>query len=244
MKNSFSISVKEPCLEKFESFVVTPKGGFCDSCQKEVIDFTTLSDKELIQHFDNSSNKTCGRFKKSQLKSYETNPFISMNTSLVSRGVAIMSFSLLALCAAPVLHAQETAELNTSMQTELSISPSTSIAYEIVDKTYKVTGTVVDEDNLPLPGVNVVLKGTTEGTQTDLDGKFEFPRALEVDDILVFSYIGYGAKEYRIAESTSQTIDITINFDFSDVELMGEVVVGGAYKTKRNIFQKFIALFK
>ncbi len=242
MKNSFRISVKEPCLEKFESFVVTPNGGFCGSCQKEVIDFTTFSDEKLIQHFNNTTNETCGRFKKSQLREYQTTQ--PMNFNSISKSIGVMSFSLLALCAVSNVQAQDAATLNSPLRTEISGVQRFEAANKVIAEKYTVTGTVLDEEDLPLPGVNVVLKGTAEGTQTDFDGKFEFPRKLEIDDVLVFSYIGYGKKEYTIAESPSETIDITITFNLSDIELMGEVVVGGAYKTKRNIFQKLIALFK
>ena len=50
-----------------------------------------------------------------------------------------------------------------------------------------MTGTVVDTDNLPLIGVNVVIKGTSTGTTTDLDGKFTLTG--ENGQTLVFSYI-------------------------------------------------------
>ena len=242
MKNSFRISLKEPCSEKFENFALTPNGGFCEVCQKEVIDFISLSDEALIAHFNKSSSKTCGRFKKSQLKNHQiTQP---MNTNFLSKSIGIMGFSLLALCTISDMQGQEAAMLNAPLRTEINgIQRFEAVQINIIEK-YTVRGTVRDEEELPLAGVNVVLKGTTEGVQTDFDGKFEFPRALEVDDTLVFSYIGYGKKEYTVIAGDSETIDITIRFDLSDIELMGEVVVGGAYKTKRNVFQKFIALFK
>ena len=244
MKNAIRISVEKPCTENFENFRQTSAGGFCDSCQKEVIDFTTMTSKELLKHFSNTSGKTCGRFKTSQLKMYEPIMNNKTNTNFVSRGIAVMGFSLLSLCAISNVQAQDVASNDKLAKTEVSILQQPMVMGKIAVEKYTITGTVLDEENLPLAGVNVVLKGSTEGVVTDFDGKFEFPRALEVDDVLVFSYIGYDAKEYTITHSASKTIDITINFDFSDVELMGEVVVGGAYKTKRNIFQKFIGLFK
>jgi hypothetical protein len=242
MKNSFRISVKEPCVEKFENFVVTPDGGFCDSCQKEVIDFITLSDKELLQHFNKNSNEVCGRFKKSQLKNYQRSQ--PVNANFISKSLGIVSFYLLALCAISNIRAQEATGYNSPLRTEMNGVQRLEAANNIIAEKYTVTGTVIDEEALPLAGVNVILKGTTVGVQTDFDGKFIFPSALEVDDTLVFSYIGYGKKEYTVTAGNSEIIDITITFDLSDIELMGEIVVGGAYKTKRNIFQKFIALFK
>ena len=57
----------------------------------------------------------------------------------------------------------------------------------------KVTGTVTDAKGEPLLGVNVVVKGTTNGTITDLDGKYSLE--VEPNSILVVSYIGYVSQQ-------------------------------------------------
>lgn len=62
-----------------------------------------------------------------------------------------------------------------------------------------MTGTVVDTDNLPLIGVNVVIKGTSTGTTTDLDGKFTLTG--ENGQTLVFSYIGMTLQEIVYKEN-------------------------------------------
>ncbi len=180
--------------------------------------------------------------KNSQLKNYQAPTTMSAN--FISKSMGIMSFSLLALCAICNIQAQESASLISPLRTEINGVQRLEAANGVIAEKYTVTGTVLDEEDLPLAGVNVVLKGSTDGVQTDFDGKFQFPSALEVDAILVFSYIGYEKKEYTVTAGESETIDITIMFDLSDIELMGEVLVGSVYKTKRNIFQKFISLFK
>ena len=53
----------------------------------------------------------------------------------------------------------------------------------------QVSGTVLDETGVPLPGVSILLKGTTRGTTTDLDGKYSI--AAPSSGVLVFSFIGY-----------------------------------------------------
>lgn len=245
MKNAFSISVKTPCSEKFENFRPTTKGGFCQSCkEEEVIDFTKMPENELIAYFSNTNSETCGKFNTTQLKTYETLNTSNMNSNFLSRNIGLMSFSLLSLCVISNLQAQDVANLDTPIKTEVHVSQNLKTTNGIVAEKYTITGTVLDEENKPLAGVNVILKGTTEGTSTDFDGKFKFPNQLETNDILIFSYIGYATKEYTVTTSNSETIDITISFDNIDVELMGEVVMGDAYKTKRNIFQKFAGLFK
>ena len=59
---------------------------------------------------------------------------------------------------------------------------------------YTLRGTVVDESGVPIIGANVLVKGTTQGVVTDIDGKF----AIEVspNSILQVSYIGYASLEY------------------------------------------------
>lgn len=148
--------------------------------------------------------------------------------NMTSYSLVVKSFCLLFLFSAFTASAQETAKSDQS----------------IAQSEYTVKGTVVDEDNLPLGGVNVFIKGTKEGIVTDLDGNFEFPRALEIDDTLVFSYIGYNPQEFKIEENSSNTIEVDMMFDLSNISLMGAVEVEGVYSSKRNIFQKIAGLFK
>ncbi|MGE5945057.1 MAG: SusC/RagA family TonB-linked outer membrane protein, partial [Flavobacteriales bacterium] len=89
-----------------------------------------------------------------------------------------------------------------------------------------VSGTVTDEAGVPMLGVNVIVKGTTTGTNTDFDGKY----SLSVSGnsaILVFSYLGYVTKE--LAVGSQSVINITLD---PDVAALNEVVVIG-YGTQR-----------
>ncbi|MBC9796369.1 SusC/RagA family TonB-linked outer membrane protein [Sinomicrobium weinanense] len=83
-----------------------------------------------------------------------------------------------------------------------------------------VTGTVVDQNGMPLPGVNVLVKGSTNGAQTDFDGNYSVQA--NVGDVLVFSYIGQKTEERTVA--ASGTMDITL---IQDAEALDEVVVTG-----------------
>jgi len=64
----------------------------------------------------------------------------------------------------------------------------------------KITGTIVDETNQSLPGASVMEKGTTNGTQTDFDGKFTL-NAKSNSGVLVISFIGYKSKEVSFSSS-------------------------------------------
>ncbi|WP_317193648.1 MULTISPECIES: carboxypeptidase-like regulatory domain-containing protein [Aequorivita] len=84
-------------------------------------------------------------------------------------------------------------------------------------------GTVTDDTGLPLPGTNIIIKGTSTGTQTDFDGNYKIET--KAGDVLVFSYVGFETKEVTVS-NTSNNIDV--NLDMGDF-LLGEVVVGGIY---------------
>ncbi|WP_186757169.1 SusC/RagA family TonB-linked outer membrane protein [Echinicola salinicaeni] len=90
----------------------------------------------------------------------------------------------------------------------------------VLAQTKTISGTVTDAgDGMPIPGVNVFLKGTTNGTSTDLDGKYTLANVPE-DGALVFSFIGYISQE--VAAAGKSTIDIKLA---QDTEELGEVVV-------------------
>lgn len=89
----------------------------------------------------------------------------------------------------------------------------------------QVSGTVLDETGTPIPGVSILLKGTTRGTTTDLDGKYSI--AGPSTGILIFSFIGYTTLEETIGNRSK--IDVSLSPDLSELE---EVVVVG-YGTQK-----------
>ena len=92
-----------------------------------------------------------------------------------------------------------------------------------------VTGTVTDADGQPLPGANVLVKGTTNGTQTDFDGNYTIEAGS--DATLVFSYLGYSTQE--IAVNGNSTINAQMSEDASQLEEV--VVLGYATQTRGDL---------
>jgi TonB-linked SusC/RagA family outer membrane protein len=82
-----------------------------------------------------------------------------------------------------------------------------------------ITGQVLDESNMPLPGVNVLVKGSSEGTVTDVDGKFSLTTSTS-DAVLVFSFIGFKTQEVSV---TGRSV-INVQLE-ADVTSLDEVVV-------------------
>ena len=66
-KNAYTIKINEPCGENWQAMTESQVGKFCSQCTKHVVDFSQLSDSEIITLIENSNGKLCGRFKQSQL---------------------------------------------------------------------------------------------------------------------------------------------------------------------------------
>ena len=96
------------------------------------------------------------------------------------------------------------------------------------NKTIKVSGTVTDEQNQPLIGVNVTIQGVTGfGTTTDVDGKYTIE--MEPYNRLVFSYIGFIEQEILIKEQTKQNVVLKED----DATSLDEVIITGTGVQKK-----------
>ena len=102
-------------------------------------------------------------------------------------------------------------------------------AFSVFAQDIQIKGVVVSGgDNFPLPGVNVVVKGTTIGTMTDLTGQFSF--AVPAKSILSITYIGY--KPVEVIADGSKVMNIVLQ---EDSELLDEVVVVGYGVQKKSV---------
>ncbi|QGY42594.1 SusC/RagA family TonB-linked outer membrane protein [Maribellus comscasis] len=93
-----------------------------------------------------------------------------------------------------------------------------------------VSGEVKDEGGLPLPGVSVIIKGTTSGTVTGIDGDYSIPNVND-DAVLVFSFVGMESQEVAVGNQT--TINVTMNT--STIGLEEVVAIGYGTQKKANL---------
>jgi TonB-linked SusC/RagA family outer membrane protein len=91
-----------------------------------------------------------------------------------------------------------------------------------------ITGTITDKEGNPLVGANIIIRGTTKGAITDLDGKYEIS-GIEKGDILMFSYIGMISQEVTLTDQA--TIDISLSAEALGID---EVVIVG-YGTQKKV---------
>jgi CarboxypepD_reg-like domain len=221
MKKSINLSIPTSCAEKWENFTTTSEGGFCGSCSKVVVDFSRLSDAEVLKFFESKPAHTCGRFRPDQLKVYSY-----QNAHSVRPGLGLLKAGFVSLCL--VLADKASAQIKPASDR----APVEQSASAIVEPTFQVEKYVTSsEDNSPLPGVNIFLKGGTVGTVSDGQGKFEFPEKLKGGDVIVFSFIGLDTQEYTVPTKPATDLDIKLSvaMEMSCMVLMGAVAVDETY---------------
>ncbi|WP_299185570.1 TonB-dependent receptor [uncultured Aquimarina sp.] len=93
----------------------------------------------------------------------------------------------------------------------------------------KITGTVTDDNGLPLPGVNIIVKNTSEGTQTDFDGNYSITATTGA--ILTYSYVGFETKEVTVGSKNNINVSLLV----SRATLEEVVVVGFGERARKSL---------
>jgi TonB-linked SusC/RagA family outer membrane protein len=103
---------------------------------------------------------------------------------------------------------------------------------------WDISGTVTDESNLPVPGVNVIVKDTNNGVATDFDGNFTITNVAN-GSTLVFSYVGYLDYEVVVTDNSFLTVQLS-----PDVAQLDEIVVVGYGTQKKSVVTGAISSVK
>ncbi len=236
MRNAIHLKINHPCSENFEQFRKTEKGGFCNTCTKEVIDFTTMNATEIKAYFQNTTANTCGRFKSDQLKEYK-----SPMTTKQQRYLNFLGGFGLAMCAlfiSPEAFAQE--KTNNTSPTEQGIPQKT-----VAQQTFSVNGTIFSEmENQPLVGADIIVKNSLNGTTTNFNGEFKLEHVKIGDEISIY-YLGFEEKSITI-KNKADSLKIFLKEEheiLGDIVIVGEVDTNQHYKTKRSFWQKIKSIF-
>tara|TARA_R110000850_G_scaffold203228_1_gene329495 strand:+ start:110700 stop:113363 length:2664 start_codon:yes stop_codon:yes gene_type:complete len=177
---------------------------------KEDID-TPVEDHQIVfedinQKEENNENKVATEIRKNEDTAKE-----SFNT-----GTAVSEIESESISESIVLEEESDQNLNTVIAEK---------GAENIDSGKTISGTVTDDTGLPLPGVNVLVKNTSTGTQTDFDGKYNIN--VYAGQTLVFSYVGFETKEKVVTTSTT-----IIDVEMEAGEELNQVVVT-AHSVKR-----------
>ncbi|MBC7555027.1 MAG: hypothetical protein H7257_13750 [Taibaiella sp.] len=162
----FTINLSSPCMEKWDAMTETEQGWHCKTCQVTVVDYTLLTDSEIMEHIkQNTSGHTCGRFHPSQLnRTMTVTPAPTSWSRFIKKTAAVL------LLAQSVTHTAlaQLARPKTHQQPKTLAEPA--------DNRYGIRGYIKDyATKEPVPDTRVQLGNTTTFAFTDKHGYFFLP---------------------------------------------------------------------
>lgn len=172
------IEIAEPCSQDWSGMTAGEKGRFCNACEKVVVDFTTMSDSEVLNFFKEKTNeKTCGRFYRNQIDQ----PIIVDTPQKVFWGVRVLrqvAASLLFLQSFlynDSVFAKSKPAIEIVVDDELSTEGKTVIKGRLLDY----------HSSKPVSGVKVMIDSTDYYCVTNKDGRFYIATTNKIEGELI-----------------------------------------------------------
>jgi hypothetical protein len=204
---SVQLSIPKPCHENWDKMTPTQQGRFCNACAKQVVDFTTMSDGEVLNFFlKNKTENVCGRTLPQQLDRVLEAPKPIVPTKLwywkyaAAAGLLLMGKEGMG----------QEQNLNTSPKIAQTANTIENIRGEIAVSANKIIkGVVKNVVGDPMPFANVSIKNTNNTVQADANGKFSIKHKFINDAILVITAVGFEVKEVTL-NTESERMEVTI----------------------------------
>lgn len=213
----FSLAIPKPCNENWDAMTPDAKGRFCGACQKTVIDFTSMSDREIAQFFKKPAPSVCGRFGGDQL-----NRAIEVPRKRIPWVKYFFTIALPAFLFSKKSAAQGNVRIIDTTVGEKIVFGNVWKKMKILpEKTAnEIHGRVSDEKGNPIESATVSVKGTTLKTATDKEGKFFLKNVTNDKREIIVSSVGFMTQTVFISDRGNVNVSL-------HPALMGEVVTVG-----------------
>lgn len=201
------LSIPEPCHQNWNEMTPTQQGRFCNSCAKQVVDFSTMSDTEVLHYFSSIKNENvCGRAYPDQLDRAISIPKLPKKKLFWYWNYITMLF--LFFSKTNTAKAQGGIKVVTESKIDAAKQDRITKGEIAVNTNRIITGKIIDEAGQPLPGASIIKKGSKNGTSADVNGFYK----INVDtksDILEITAVGFERKEIKLKEIKNFDIILT-----------------------------------
>jgi hypothetical protein len=243
------LSIPDPCQQNWDHMTASQQGRFCNACAKTVIDFSQMSDADVLNYFSRSGDeKVCGRMYPDQLDRtiqapptrhflWRWNYIIAFFLFFTKAGAAKAQGGIVKQTAANPYAGLDSLRGLTEHPASREILVG-KVAYGQTKQTppapvqalspanRKVTGRITGENGEGIPGASILIMPGTSGVVADSQGNFT-ANVIPGKESLRISAIGYETKTISVFEEKDQTIVLK-----SSNGLLGEVVVTGHQTVK------------
>ena len=244
MSKNLQLHIPAPCHENWNDMSPDQQGRFCLSCQKSVVDFTSMTDQEIIRYFQNVKGSTCGRFSDDQLnRNYEIDSKKRLNWFKYFLQILLPALLVTSKSNAQVYLKKK---VTTNVSSDKCVREFRSLGFtlaRIVDTV--ITGEVIDKHNRPIPKATVMIKGTGKGVVADKNGKFKLSATQPLPLTLSISSTGFHPVEMVVDENKIVSPVCARLPEYPLVGIMGAIVIGRATpKMEPKILHQFNKIVK
>ena len=219
------LSIPEPCHENWQQMTPTDQGRFCNACAKEVIDFSTMTDIQVLNYFTSlTHDKVCGRALPEQL-----NRTISRQPDPKKRLFWYWNYIVMFFMFFGKGNAAK-AQGGIKPVTEFSSVKANDIRGKLLttggvksEASRVVTGKVTDIDGNPVSFASIKIKGAATGVSADANGAY----SMRAKDNAVLIISGASFKPAVVTVGSQNVINSVLDKGGLDVEKLIVVTVGG-----------------
>lgn len=221
------LTIPEPCHEKWQDMSPTDQGRFCTACAKEVIDFSMMTDAEVLGYFSQVKNENvCGRTISSQLERVITMPKEPVKSKYWYWNYITML--LLFFGKSNKITAQKKGEVVVSQPRPPACTVKTGKVirqphpFASTQNNILVQGKIVDDHGNPISFASIRVKNTNKGVSADADGNFSI--SFQQGNILEISALDFITKELA-ADAVVKELIVVME---RKVKLLSEVVIASS----------------
>lgn len=236
MKQSIQLQIPAPCHENWQEMTPVEQGRFCNSCAKTVVDFSIMTDLQILDYLSTASTGICGRLNATQLhRTIQPVP-------VPPKARWWMAFIM------PLIMGinRVTAQRNDVREGKVLVTlpPLACKKGELAKPAEKkatrvnITGSVTDSSGAAIPFAIITLDSLHVMAMADESGVYSVQAAVTADTVtLVASSLGYTEKRYTIAVTPVVTLNIALQAEVNNLKsvtvvsypaVAGKLVVGGA----------------
>jgi hypothetical protein len=212
MPTSIHVAIPEPCHENWQQMTPNEQGRHCLSCQKTVVDFTFMSDQEILDHISRASTNVCGRFTNDQLNKTYKEQKTGRSFSLRYAWNVVVATFLLTGNAAMAQSKNQVKKKEVVSDRNIKAPEIIMGGMAIVIPGRKIAGQIIDDSTgNPVGFASVRIKGMRTGISANEAGKFEIiPSGKKGKVILIVSAVGYATNEYEVLASKPDLYQIML----------------------------------
>jgi hypothetical protein len=224
MGKKIQLTIAEPCHEHWDNMTPVEKGRFCDACQKQVVDFTDMSDSQVAAFFKKpSTGSVCGRFMNDQLDREIIIPrkripwikyFFQFSLPLFLTSLKATAGSTRVLTGDTIVH-----------------TPRPEIGGKVITSQHVITGKIMNTDEEGIRNVLVSIDCTSESCMTDSSGNFKLTYSGYLKTVLVKASVdSFNVQTKRVKlgkkPNSKRYLEMTLYRQEDDIIIIaGEVAV-------------------